>query len=289
MGRRDRRGFTLVELLVAIFIFGIVSTAIYSLLTRTQRLSRTQAERSIMQANVRTGLALVTSELRELNARGSLTDISVMTPTLIQYRGMRGLGFLCEVAVGSVKMPRLAWSGYRAPIAGRDLVMLFVENNPDLATDDGWTQRVISSVGSSTCTWGTAMVPAVELILATDLSVDTLAMMTLGSPARTFENMEIGVVVTADGENWLGARSISGGDGALQPVLGPLAPNGVNFTYWPGVANSGSPTTTASAVRTIQLTLIGRTENIVAAGAGTTAWQRAVDTLITDIRLRNAP
>jgi prepilin-type N-terminal cleavage/methylation domain-containing protein len=288
MGRLDRRGFTLVELLVAILIFGIVSTAIYSLLTRTQRLSRTQAERSIMQANVRTGLALVTSELRELNARGSLTDIIAMSATAIQYRGMRGLGFICEVTASSVKLPRPAWSGYREPLAGRDLVMLFVENNPDLATDDGWTQRVIDGVGASTCTWATGTVQAVELTLATDLSTDTLAMMTLGSPARTFENMEIGVV-TADGEDWLGARSISGGEGTLQPVLGPLAPNGVNFTYWPGVAEVGVETGTASAVRTIQLRLIGRTENIVAAGAGTTAWQRAVDTLITDIRLRNAP
>lgn len=288
MRPQPRRGFTLVELLIAIVIFGIVSAAIYGLLTRTQRLSRTQAERSIMQANLRTGLALVTSELRELNINATASDIVAMNATSIEYRGMRALGFICETSAGNLKVPRGTWQGFRDPVAVRDQLAIFIENDPDIATDDGWTIRGISTIATSTCTVGATSVPAWQLNLSTSLSADTVAMITAGSPVRTFEVMQIGSV-TASGETWLGARSVSGGEATLQPILGPLAANGVAFTYYTGVAPTSTTTTSTTAVRTIRLTLRGITENIVAAGAGTTAWQRATDSLITDIRLRNAP
>ncbi len=283
-----RRGFTLVELLIAIVIFAIVSTAIYGLLVRTQRLSRTQAERSIMQANIRTGTALVTSELRELNANATQADIYSLSATAIEYKGMRGLGFICDAATGNIKIPRGSWLGFRDPVAGRDRLMLFIENDPDRASDDGWTERAISSIATTTCTVGAGSVQAWQFNLGTNLSADTLLMVTTGSPVRTFERMQIGVT-TDGGETWLGARSISGGETTLQPVLGPLTANGVGFTYWTGAAQTSTQTTTLASVRTIRLTLRGLTENIVAAGAGTVAWQRASDSLVTDIRLRNAP
>jgi prepilin-type N-terminal cleavage/methylation domain-containing protein len=282
-----RRGFSLIELLIAIVIFGIVSTAIYGLLTRTQRLSRTQAERSILQANMRTGLALVTSELRELNINASASDIVSMGTNSIVYRGMRGTGFICAKAAGSLTIRADAFSGVRHPQAGRDSLLIFVENDPDRATDDGWTRRNLSGVTDVTCPDGSK---GIQLSFSTNLptSPDTLAMVTLGSPVRTFEVMQIGSL-TADGETWLGARSVSGGETALQPVLGPLAANGVTFAYHVGVAPTSATTSSATAVRTIRLTLRGLTENIVAAGAGTTPWQRATEELVTDIRLRNAP
>ncbi|MFN2318026.1 MAG: PilW family protein [Gemmatimonadales bacterium] len=285
MRRLTRRGFTLVELLIAIVIFGIVSTAIYGLLVRTQRLSRTQAERSIMQSNIRTGIGLVTSELRELNANALLADIYAMSATAIEYKGMRGLGFVCDIDAGYVRVPRAVWVGFRDPVATRDRVMLFVENDPDLASDDGWIERAITGVTSESCSAGGA---GVRLDIAASIPTDTLAMMTLGSPVRTFERMQIGQM-TSDGETWLGARSISGGETTLQPVLGPLTPSGVTFSYWTQVAGTSVEALLPLQVRTIRLVLRGITENIVAAGAGTVAWQRASDSLVTDIRLRNAP
>lgn len=286
MSSTARRGFSLIELIVAMVIFGIVSASIYALLTRTQRLSRTQAERSIMQANLRTGLGLITAELRELNTNASQADIYALTSTSIEYRGLRSLGFICDKAAGFVRVPRATWYGFREPVPTRDRVLLFVDNDVRFDTDDGWLERGISEVTPENCSAGGA---GIRLDFANNLPADTLDMITVGSPLRTFERMELGQVTTPDGEIWLGARSVSGGEGTLQPVLGPLAANGVRFTGWPGVAGSGPPTTTPTAVRTIRLTLRGLTENIVAAGAGTVAWQRATDSLVTDIRLRNVP
>ena len=62
-----RRGFTLVEVLLALVIMGVVAGAIYRLLNTNQRLSLAQAEQVSLQSNVRTGSLLVPSELRELN------------------------------------------------------------------------------------------------------------------------------------------------------------------------------------------------------------------------------
>lgn len=280
----SRRGFTLVELLIAIVIFGIVSAALYGLLTRTQRVSRVQAERSAMQANVRTGVALVTSELLELSATATTADIYAASGTAIEYRGMRGLGFICEVNNGYVRIPRATWRGYRDPVAGRDRLLIFVDNDVDLMTDDGWIERTVTSLAGGNCPDGSA---SIRLNITANIPSDTLAMLVAGSPVRTFERMEI-AQTTAGGETWLGARSVSAGE-TLQPVLGPLAASGVTFTYWTGNAGTSSQTSVLTDIRTVRLVLRGVTENIVAAGGGTVPWQRATDSLLTDIRLRNAP
>ncbi len=283
MRNASSRGFSLIELLIAIIIFGIVGSSIFGLLARTQRLSRTQADRATMQANIRAGMGLVTSELRELSVSATQSDIQSLTATNITYRGMRGLGFVCDVNAAFIRIPVATFSGYRDPIASRDRVMLFVENDPDIATDDGWLERTISGVTAENCSTGGA---GWRLDFGTSLptSPDTLSMITVGSPARTFELMEIGVLVQG-GETWLGGRSISGGQ-TFQPVLGPLAPNGVQFTYRTGGGAAGA---TALTVRAIQLTLTGITDHIVMAGAGGTPGTRDTEQLVTTIQLRNAP
>ena len=93
---RHSRGFTLVELLVAMVIMLIVTGSIYTLLNTTQRVSRAQAERVDLQSNVRTGAIVVPNELREINnVEGALiggpqVDILSATPTTLRYRAMRG-------------------------------------------------------------------------------------------------------------------------------------------------------------------------------------------------------
>ena len=51
----QRRGFTLVEVLLALIIMGVVTGALYRLLNTNQRLALAQAEQVSLQSNVRTG------------------------------------------------------------------------------------------------------------------------------------------------------------------------------------------------------------------------------------------
>lgn len=282
MRASSRSGFTLVELLIAIVVFGIVSASLFTLLVRTQRASRTQADRATMQANVRAGVALVTSELRELNINATQSDIASAGATAIRYRGMRGLGFICDHSTSMIRIRRGNWlASYREPVA-TDSLMVYVDNDVDITTDDAWTRRGISAVANATCSSDGAA--AIELTLGSVLSADTVAMIQTGSPIRTFEHMEIGALVQG-GETWLAARSMSAGQ-AFQPVLGPLNAGGVAFQYLNAAGTAGA---TELTTRTIVLTLTGITENPLAAGTGLNAGQRATEQLVTRIRLRNAP
>lgn len=284
MRRLGRSGFSLIELLVAMVVFGIISAAIYGLLTRTQRLSRTQADRAVMQANIRSGIGLITSELREININAAQSDILAADATSITYRAMRGLGFLCEAPTNTqLVVGRAGYVGYRDPIAGRDSVALFVDGDPDSATDDSWIFLRITSLTGGTCASGGAAIVMVIPGLGSTLP----SAIPVGSPLRIYEVMQVGQM-TQGGSTWLGARTVSGGETSLAPVLGPLAANGVTLRYWNG-ASPALETSNLLNVRTITMTLRGLTDNIVAAGAGTLAWQQAADSFTTSIRLRNAP
>ena len=73
---RTRHGFTLIEVLIALVIMGIVTGAVYQLLNTSQRLSLAQAEQVSLQSNVRTGSVVVPNELRELNTVPASTVFS---------------------------------------------------------------------------------------------------------------------------------------------------------------------------------------------------------------------
>ena len=117
----QRRGFTLIEVLLALVIMGVVTGAIYRLLNTNQRLSLAQAEQVNLQSNVRTGSLVVPNELRELNTvLGSLdatrNDVTVANADGITYRAMRGLGFLCQAAgANELRLNASTWSGSRTP------------------------------------------------------------------------------------------------------------------------------------------------------------------------------
>ena len=77
---------------------------------------------------------MVPSELRELNnvvgGAGPQVDIVAMAPTSITYRAMRGLGFVCQVTAGEIRLLKGdQWSAYRDPIATRDAAYIFIEND----------------------------------------------------------------------------------------------------------------------------------------------------------------
>jgi prepilin-type N-terminal cleavage/methylation domain-containing protein len=282
-----RRGFTLVELMIALLLMTIVGTVIYKLLQSEQRVSTAQAERMMMQSSVRTGALVVPSELRELSTTaGGQTDLVHIATDSITYRAARGVGFTCAVTSTQIKILNttvLPFNGLRAISPGRDSLLLFVDGDPGKATDDIWVRLPVSSVATSTCGSNAAIAVNTPDFLAL-LPGGLLSSVVVGGPVRTEEVMRLKSYASG-GQQWVGAASLSGGD-AVQPILGPISADGFHMDYFTG---DGTATNTPSAVRVIRITLIGLTERAVAQGgvSGPNAVLR--DTLVTRVLLRNTP
>ncbi len=283
---RHERGFTLIELLIGLVMMLIVTAGIYKLLNTTQRLSRAQAERTDLQSNVRTAALVIPSELREINTVvggiASKNDILDNQNTKIRYRAMRGIGFVCQATVKEIRLYRQTWSAYRDPAPGRDAAYVFVENQTSLASDDAWEQGTIS--GTSLANKCPSGVDAVTLTFVPDL----LNVPVSGTPVRTFEVMELSLYANG-GKSWLGAQSISGGELAPQPLLGPLldagAASGLTLDYLDANGNAGA---TKDATKSIVLTIRGTTTDMVPNGGGSAQMAYVQDSLKTQISLRNA-
>ena len=301
-----RRGFTLVELLVALVLLTIVLGAIYRLLNNTQRISRAQAEHVDMQSNMRAGTLIVPAELRAVGfdsvplatADAIVPDLEDLQANSVKFRAVRSLGVICWAGTDQIKVDTTTASGLysqlRNPVASQDSLMLFVENDPTITTDDRWVSRGITSIAGTTCPNGDQ-----GLLFNTPLSVtappasaaDPLVytQLTTGSPVRTFEVMEYSLYEDASGQYYLGARSASDVSATRQPVLGPLSSSGFGLKYYDenGTEITGNLAADKRNVRAIQATLIGvSSQNVTSTGYGDQ--QQAVDSVVTLVQLRNA-
>jgi prepilin-type N-terminal cleavage/methylation domain-containing protein len=280
----QRRGFTLVEVLIALVIMGVVTGAVYRLLNTNQRLTLAQAEQVSLQSNVRTGSLIVPNELRELNTWlgagvGPRNDIIVADPDAITYRAMRGLGFLCQAAAAGDTELRLAlsnWTGLRAPDAARDELHLFTDGDPYDDDDDTWTRLDVTVVTpeADACGAGVAGYELTVAAIPEDMPPNT--------PLRLFELMEL-KLYAEDGEWWLGARSVNI-EVDPQPVLGPLTSDGFGLEY---LDSNGNETADKAAIKSIRLTVRGLTDDAVRAG-GSGAMGHPEEELVTQVLLRNS-
>lgn len=289
---RARNGFTLVELLIVLVLFVIVSGATFQLLTTTQRVSRAQAERTDMQSNMRAGALIVPGELRtigyDLDVTGTgnpagtvMPDILGMDADSVAFRAVRSSGMICALAANTYVIDTAGfYTGYRAPVAGRDAIMVFGEMSPSTSADDAWFRKNITAVNPGTCTATYGSRPGVALTVNDAVPGDSL---TLGAPFHTFEIMSYKLIQGGDNRWYLNARSVSSGAG-YQPMLGPLAAQGFRLDYFDV---NGNVTAVPRDVRTIQVTLISESATPIS-GAGTSYQQTAVDSVVTRVALRNA-
>ena len=246
-----RRGFTLVEIMLALGVTLIVTGATYNLLLNTQRLTRTQSARVALQSTVRAGTLIVANELGELHSASgggtSQNDVLALDAHAVTYRAARGIGFICQTAGPAViRLARNSFSGHRDPQAGRDDALVFVPGDSALGSEDAWV--VVGIVGVATtfgCPGGGG--PAITLTLSASPSP---LLLENGTPVRLVEPMELRLYQT-DGTWWLGARSVNTGE-AIQPLVGPLASDGFQLEY----LDAGSePTIDRTGIRSIRFTI----------------------------------
>src|SRR5574342_1195657 len=235
MPHLTRRGFTLVELLIALLLLGIVTAAFYGSLTTNQRAYQKQTQVIDLQQNMRAATAILPSELREIDA--SEGDISAMSATSITFRARRWMGFICTAPVMPFATNPAATSLIvrRDPFYGRtpintatDTMFVRYEGDDGTRKDDGWAQAIPTAVASGACLDGKpGFVVSMNLNLGAKPNIS--GGIPSGSPVLGYETVTYGLYQPIAGGDWYIGLTTANGQ---QPLIGPLLPNGLSLSYF---------------------------------------------------------
>jgi prepilin-type N-terminal cleavage/methylation domain-containing protein len=286
-----RRGFTMVELLIALVLLGIISGAIYQVLVNNQRVYQAQTQQIDLQQNLRAAATILPAEFRELNARDG--DIQSMSATSIQIRAMRKLAFICSnptLAGGVVTLTYRQAPAFPSGVTfnAGDSVLLFYEGNPAKRSDDQWLPGSVTSRVTGACLLDTpATNPGYVLTVAgTGLTATTLKGLTRGSPIRAFEVIQYRQYQAADGKYYLGYQNVTQG-ATIQPLIGPLTGSaGLEFDYYD---STGTATAVPAQVAMIAIHVRSQTAQAVRSQGATGVIATKVDSITTRVALRNNP
>lgn len=208
-----RRGTTLVELLVALWVTALLAGVLAAIVRGTLRGAAHVRARSAAVGAVQAGLALARHELAPLGPGA----VRLTGDSALHYDATRGSGHACAIAAAALVAPRAGLRLLRAPVPGRDTLRVFAEGDSSRGDDDAWHSLGLAAVFDDRCPDGRA---ALRLVTSVPLP-STLA---AGAPLLLREPVELSRYASG-GQVWLGARALATGE-AIQPVLGPLAGRG---------------------------------------------------------------
>ena len=297
------RGASLVELLVALVLFGIVGAATLRALDRQARFH--SGIIAILEARAQHAAA---HEAMAVELRGASTasgDITALTDTSVVFRLPVGSGVACAIAPGSIALaPDSVASGqvfarFRTPPQAGDTAWLLDEGAGDVSSDDAWIALHVTSLtrASGNC----ASSPLVDSIL--DAGRPSWRLAVAGAVPPTLANgatirltrVARFALYRSGTESWLGFAERNPATGAwvtIQPVSGPYLAFNASLPAASGVAlhgldSSGTPTMLAVPGSPAALTLATRTRTGRIVRMDGVAKTRYADSLRSLIALRN--
>jgi hypothetical protein len=275
---------TLVEILIALVMLGVVSGALYRVLLNNQRIYQAQTQHIELEQNIRAAVAILPAELREIDATDG--DIVAMSSTALTIRAMRWLGFICVppvlggAVVGNTMTVRAEpLYGSRGISTATDSMFIYYDGNEATRNDDDWAVARPTDVVDGLCPDGE---PGLVVTMSWTLALpNTPGGIPPGSPVRGFEPVTYQLYQPPSDSLWYVGLQPAGG--TIQPIIGPVLANGLSFAYFD---STGAVTTIPGRVARIDVTVRGRTSQAVqnAAGAGKSV---AVDSVVTSVALRN--
>jgi prepilin-type N-terminal cleavage/methylation domain-containing protein len=295
MRSMTRRGFTLLEMLIALVLFAIVGIAVYRVFRTNMRVFQAQTQRVDLEQNLRGAAALMTAELRMLDA--SEGDIKAMASDSIRIRAMRQLAVICTAPVlgGSQPLTGITmvlrgsgpgdslFFGSRTFSTATDSLMVYYEGSTVDRTDDTWLPARVTAVTAQNCADtnkpGQRLTFNLPTLSAPQANVN--GNISVGSPVWGFEyNVTYRSYLNPSDNKWyLAMRNASG----IQPIVGPLSGSGgLTFTYYD---STGTVTATTTRVALIRIRVVGQTAQAVFQDAG--APTTPTDSMTTWVALRN--
>jgi hypothetical protein len=292
----NRRGATLIELLVTTIVSGIVLTLVAAICVRQQRVIGDLAHGIALTGQLRDASTILPIDLA--NVGSGAGDIRQALDTAVEIRATIASGVVCDTAQGGIVLAPVSagpttYAGVVAPIAVGDSAWLF-----DTPTRDTWRPLRIVRVASAHAGPCDARGPVLDATsLATPrvtLTLDSGATADwIGAPLRITRPIRYSLYRGSDGWS-LGAREWNITTlrfNTIQPLSGPFlsaSAGGVRFTYFDSVGSTlASPVVDPTAIALIRLDVRGQTAQAVRiVGAAGSPAQRT-DSSSTFVFLRN--
>lgn len=292
-------GFTLVELLVAMMVAGVVLTLITLTALRQQRLLSDLSDDASLAAQLREAAAILPVDLRALSAAGG--DVRDARDTALEMRGTIASGVVCDTAGRAIVLaPPVdgadSYASYTSPVEAGDSVWLFTPAD----SLDTWHPHAITSIGSAPpgqCAGGGPLLAdSVARRRRVQIVLDSASsdVVVPGRPLRVTRPVRYSLYRSSDGSWNLGEREWNSTQlrfNGIQPVAGPLLPAsapGLAFAYLDSTrASMPIPLAAPRAVAAITLTLRGETRSVVRAlGAARTRGART-DSISVSVLVHN--
>jgi prepilin-type N-terminal cleavage/methylation domain-containing protein len=223
----DRAGFTLIELVVALVVSGLLATVIFQVILGQSRFARFVSAREEVQQNARAALELISSELRAVGEFGILNaaggSITFMSPTTWGVVCGEDAGLVVAFPSGSV--PDI-------PDGNVDLsVRRRVNNAWSIVFVSGQAQRAVGVPASCTTLGADPAIVASQVIQFTGAENGASA----GDQAHVHEQVTYttGAAAGVPG-TWLLRNGA--------PVAGPLANGGFQLQYINAAGATFTPT-----------------------------------------------
>ena len=291
----SRRGFGLLEMMIALILLSVIGIAAYKVFLTNIRAFQSQTQRVDLQQNLRGAAAVMAAELRMLDA--SEGDIKAMASDSIRIRAMRQLGVICVAPVlgGSQPLTGLTmvlrgsgpgdslFFGSRTFSTATDSLLVYYEGSTTNRTDDTWLPARLTAVTAQNCTDtnkpGQRLTFNLPTLVAPQANVN--GNITVGSPVWGYEyNVTYRAYQDPSDSKWYLAQRDANG---ILPIIGPLSGSGgLTFTYYD---STGTVTAVTTRVASIKIRVVGQTAQSVFGQTGSPI--NPTDSMTTWVSLRN--
>ncbi len=297
---RARLGISIIEVLVAMVVGGVVLALITMIAVRQQRLFTDLTDGVALSGQLREAATILPIDLRGVSV--AARDIREARDTSVELRGTIASALVCDtLANGFVLAPTSdgasAYASYLTTLDAGDTAWLYT---PTDSIDD-WQPFAIASVGtppSRQCASrgphlsnDERALPRVSIALAAPPSSLGSA---IGRPLRITRPARYSLYRASDGGWYVGEKDWNAAAArfnTIQPVSGPfLSPalGGLTFTYLDTTGASISlPVADTRTIASIRISLRGQTKNLtrVLGSAATTG--KRVDTATINVLMHN--
>ena len=298
--RRPRGGFTLVELLVVLAVFGLVAAATLQIVVRQQRFYAGASDMMSMRTSLRDVGAVVPTDLRGISSIGG--DILAMSDSAVEFRLATGLATICSIGAlrTTVVIPptsltsRSAVTTWIAQPTTGDTAFVYAEGATSTITDDSWQiVGITDTLKSGNCpTTSGFTANATEAAAAKTVTLTALNLTVVpGSIIRFYRRAKYKLYQPTAGGPWYVGyldcpRSVCS---TLQPVAGPYLAysatpsfTGLRFVFRD---STGAVTATPANVARLDITARARTRNPVNMPGRSPGYY--TDSLVVTVALRN--